>query len=186
MFVDSNPQISLGLGFCQIIIIFCYFYNMTEQEIFEKLKDALDGKYLITDFGGTKVENIEQYLRAIKMERDLEKAIEQEVADTSRTNREFIHYLNEFAIGNTQYILEAFDTNEYNKFKGYRKVKKIVKDNKMFLQFEVDGTKLTADWQPNDNYGVWQTCGYCGDDYSGYLLFPTYIHDEYFCLEYKC
>ena len=26
----------------------------------------------------------------------------------------------------------------------------------------------------------------CGDEYSGYLLFPTHNKDEYFLLEYSC
>ena len=56
----------------------------------------------------------------------------------------------------------------------------------MYLEFEVDGSKLTAIWQPGDNYGVWQQCGYEADDYSGYLLFPTYGKNEYFCLKYSC
>lgn len=159
---------------------------MTEQEIFEKLKDALDHQYLLTDFGGTEVTNLEEYLRAIKFERQLESDYENEAIERQRTYQEFIHYLNEFAIGNKDYIIDAFDTNDYNKFKGYVKVEKIIKDNKLYLRFEVDDEKLTADWQPGDNYGVWQTCGWCGDDYSGYLLFPTHNDDEYFCLYYKC
>lgn len=159
---------------------------MTEQEIFEKLKDALDYQYLITDFGGTEVENLDQYLRAIKMERELEKEMDKLWAAKNNTYVEFIHYLNDRAIGNKEYIIEAFDNNEYNMFKGYRTVKPIIKNDKLLLEFEVDGVKLTAEWQPADNYGVWQTCGYCGDDYSGYLLFPTHNTNEYFCLEYKC
>lgn len=159
---------------------------MTEQEIFEKLKDALDQQYLLTDFGGTEVTNLEEYLRAIKFERQLEKDYENESKELQRTYQEFIHYLNEFAIGNKDYIIDAFDNNDYNKFKGYVKVEKIIKDNKLYLRFEVDEMKLTADWQPGDNYGVWQKCGYSGDDYSGYLLFPTHNDDEYFCLEYNC
>lgn len=159
---------------------------MTEQEIFEKLKDALDNQYLLTDFGGTEVTNLEEYLRAIKFERQLEKEYENEVKEHQQTYQEFIHYLNDFAIGNKDYIIDAFDNNDYNKFKGYVKVEKIIKDNKLYLRFEVDDVKLTADWQPFDNYGVWQKCGYSGDDYSGYLLFPTHNDDEYFCLEYTC
>lgn len=159
---------------------------MTEQEIFETLKDALDHQYLLTDFGGTEVTNLEEYLRAIKFERQLEKDYENEAKELQRTYQEFIHYLNEFAIGNKDYIIEAFDNNYYNKFKGYVKVEKIIKDNKLYLRFEVDDVKLTADWQADDNYGVWQKCGYSGDDYSGYLLFPTHNDDEYFCLEYNC
>ena len=34
---------------------------MSEQEIFEKLKDALNYQYLITDFGDTEVTNLEEY-----------------------------------------------------------------------------------------------------------------------------
>jgi hypothetical protein len=159
---------------------------MTEQEIFEKLKDALDYKYLITEFGATEVTNLEDYIRAIKYERQLEKHYENEVVERHNTYKEFIHYLSEHAIGNKDFIIEAFDNNDFNNFKGYLKVNKIIKDNILYLKFEVDGKKLTAEWLPSDNYGVWQTCGICGDDYSGYLLFPTYTDDEYFCLEYNC
>ena len=159
---------------------------MTEQEIFEKLKDALDHQYLLTDFGGTEVTNLEEYLRAIKFERQLEKDYENEAKELQRTYQEFIHYLNEFAIGNKDYIIEAFDNNEHNQFKGYVKVNKLIVNNKLLLEFEVDDCKLKAEWQAGDNYGVWQTCGICGDDYTGFLLFPTYTDNEYFCLWYKC
>lgn len=37
-----------------------------------------------------------------------------------------------------------------------------------------------------DNYAVWEKCGYCGDDYSGYMLFPTHNKNEYFVLYYNC
>ena len=159
---------------------------MSEQEIFEKLKGALDYDYLCTDWGETEVTNLEDYLHAIKQERDIEKHFDGIECNSLKTYQEFIHYINEYAIGNKNYIIGAFDNNTYNNFKGYIKVNKIVKDNKLYLQFEIDGTKLTADWQPGDNYGVWQKCGNCGDDYYGYLLFPTYKEDEYFCLEYNC
>ena len=159
---------------------------MTEQEIFEKLKDALDYNYLCTDFGGTEVTNLEEYLRAIKQEREFEKSLAEDECNSLKTYQEFIYYLSERAIGNKDYIIEAFNNNEYNKFKGYLKVNKVVKDNKLMLEFEVDEVKLTAEWQTGDNYAVWQTCGYYGDDYSGYLLFPTYNDDEYFCLWFKC
>lgn len=159
---------------------------MTEQEIFEKLKDALDYQYLITDFGSTEVTNLEEYLRAIKQEREYDKQLAEQECDSIKTYREFIHYLNEKSIGNKNYIIEAFDNNVHNQFKGYVKVNKLIVNNKLLLEFEVDDCKLKAEWQEIDNYGVWQTCGICGDDYSGYLLFPTYKDDEYFCLWYTC
>lgn len=156
---------------------------MTEKEIFEKLKEALDHQYLITEFGGKEVTNLEEYVQAIAFERSLEKTMKDELY----TYKEFIRYLNERAIGDTQSIIEAIDVNYYNNFKGYLKVNKVIKDNKILLEFEVDDRKLTAIWQPSDNYGVWQTCGcYIGDEYYGYLLFPTYEENEYFCLEYRC
>ena len=159
---------------------------MSEQEIFEKLQDALNYEYMCTDFGGTEVTNLDEYLRAIKMERSLEKEFDQIAIDTHKTYVEFIHYLAEKAIGNKDYIIECFDGNEHNKFIGYLKTKKNIIDDKLFLEFEVDDCKMKAEWCASDNYAVWQQCGVCGDDYTGYLLFPTYNNDEYFCLWYKC
>ena len=63
---------------------------MSEQEIFEKLKEALDYEYLCTDFGGKEVTNLEEYLYAIKMERSLEKEFDQITIDTQKTYVEFI------------------------------------------------------------------------------------------------
>ena len=84
-------------------------------------------------------------------------------------------------------LIECFDNNLVNSFEGYKKVTKELKDGKLYLIFEdKDGDKLKAEWQASDNYAVWQTCGICGDDYTGFLLFPTYKEDEYFCLWYKC
>ena len=36
-----------------------------------------------------------------------------------------------------------------------------------------------------DHYYVWQTCGYCGDDYSGFLLIPL-NNNRYFKVYYTC
>ena len=63
---------------------------------------------------------------------------------------------------------------------------KMLTNDKLYLKFEVDNTKYKAEWQAVDNYAVWQTCGVCGDDYSGYLLFPTHNDNEYFVLWYQC
>lgn len=159
---------------------------MEKQELFEKLKEALDYNYLISEFGKKEATNIEEYIENIKYERQIEKECNEENRENFNTYKEFIHYLNEEAVGNTNYIIEAFDNNDYNKFIGYLKTTKSIVNNKIFIHFEVDNTKLTAEWQPNDNYAVWQQCGICGDDYSGYLLFPTYNHDKYFCVWYRC
>ena len=159
---------------------------MTEQEIFEKLKEALDYEYLCTDWGDTEVTNLEEYLIAIKQEREIEKSFDAIECDSLKTYKEFIHYLSEKAIGNKNYIIEAFDNNMHNQFIGYVKVNKLIVNNKLLLEFVVDDCKMKAEWQAGDNYGVWQTCGMCDDEYSGYLLFPTHTDNEYFCLWYQC
>ena len=159
---------------------------MTEQEIFERLKEALGYAYMRNEFDEEEASNLEEYLQNIKIGRDMDSEIEEYDTIQAKTYQEFIHYLSDRAIGDTDEIIVAFDSNMYNEFKGYVKANKVIKDNALYLEFEVDGNKLTAIWQPGDNYGVWQQCGYCGDDYSGYLLFPTYSKDEYFCLRYSC
>lgn len=163
---------------------------MTEQEIFEKLKEALDYEYMYDRwyYGDEQkeVDNLEDYLRIIKQERALEKDFEDAEVERLNTCREFIHYLHDKAIGNKDSLIECFDDNDVNIFMGYKSVTKMLIDGKLYLEFEVDGTKIKAEWQVSDNYAVWQTCGYSGDDYSGYLLFPTYKDNEYFVLWYKC
>ena len=120
-------------------------------------------------------------------EREFEKSVAEDECNTLKTYQEFIHYLYDHAIGDIKPLIECFDTNLVNSFQGYKKVTKELVNGKLYLIFEdKDGDKLKAEWQPSDNYAVWQTCGICGDDYTGFLLFPTYKDDEYFCLWYKC
>ena len=162
---------------------------MTEHEIFEKLKEALDYNYMYDSFAFVEeqkeVNNIEDYLRIIKQGRELEKEFEDDELNRFNTYKEFIHYLHDKAIGNKDSLIECFDDNDVNIFIGYKVVTKILIDGKLYLEFEVDDTKFKAEWQASDNYAVWQTCGACGDDYTGYLLFPTYKDNEYFVLWYK-
>ena len=162
---------------------------MTEHEIFEKLKEALDYNYMYDSFAfgeeQKEVNNIEDYLRIIKQGRELEKEFEDAELNRFNTYKEFIHYLHNKAIGNKDSLIECFDDNDVNIFIGYKVVTKILIDGKLYLEFEVNDTKFKAEWQASDNYAVWQTCGSCGDDYSGYLLFPTYKDNEYFVLWYK-
>lgn len=158
---------------------------MNEQEIFEKLKEVLDYQYLQTDFGETEVDNLEDYLRAIKIEREIEKDFEDDELNKLNTYKEFIHYLRDRAIGNKDSLIECFDDNSINIFIGYKPVTKKLIDGNLYLEFKIDDTKFKAEWQADNNYAVWQTCGICGDDYSGYLLFPTYKDNEYFVLWYQ-
>ena len=100
---------------------------MTEQEIFEALKDdVLDNDYLVTDFDSTEVPNLQEYLYAIKTERDFEKQVKKEEEKQYNTYKEFIKYLDHRAIGNEDFIIEAVANNDFNLFKGYCKVIKIM------------------------------------------------------------
>lgn len=163
---------------------------MTEHEIFEKLKEALDHNYmydsLVYSEDRKEVDNLEDYLRIIKQEREIEKDFEDAELKRLNTYKEFIHYLHNEAIGNKDSLIECFEGNSVNIIIGYKPVTKMLIDGKLYLEFEVDGTKYKAEWQASDNYAVWQTCGMRGDDYSGYLLFPTYKDNEYFVLWYQC
>ena len=162
---------------------------MTEHEIFEKLKEALDYNYMcdIFAFGEEQkeVNNLEDYLRMIKRGREIEKELEDADLNRLNTYKEFIHYLHDKAIGDKDSLIECFGNNDVNIFIGYKPATKIIIDGKLYLECEVDDTKIKAEWQASDNYAVWQTCGVCGDDYSGYLLFPTHKDNEYFVLWYK-
>lgn len=132
------------------------------------------------------VDNLEDYLRIIKQERALEKDLDEAEMNRLNTYQEFINYLADKAIGNTEYIIKEFNNCTYVHFEGYKQVTKEIIDNELYLVFQVKETKFKARWQASDNYAVWKTCGISGDDYSGYMLFPTYKEDEYFCLSYQC
>ena len=163
---------------------------MTEHEIFEKLKEALDYNYMYDslecDEERKEVDNLEDYLRIIKQEREIEKDFKDDELNRLNTYKEFIHYLHDKAIGNLDSIIECFEDNRVNIFIGYKSVTKMLIDGKLYLKFEVNDTKYKAKWDAINNYAEWQTCGACGDDYSGYLLFPTYKDNEYFVLWYQC
>ena len=162
---------------------------MTEHEIFEKLKEALDYNYMYDSFAfgeeEKEVNNLENYLRMIKQGREIEKELEDAELIRLNTYKEFIHYLHDKAIGNKDSLIECFCNNYVNIFLGYKPATKKQIDGKLYLECEVDDTKIKAEWRASVNYAVWQTCGVCGDDYSGYLLFPTHKDDEYFVLWYK-
>lgn len=163
---------------------------MNEQEILKKLKEALNYAYMYDSWDWSddtkEVDNLEDYLRLIKQERALEKDLADAEMNRLNTYQEFINYLADKAIGNTEYIIEEFNNCTYMNFEGYKEVTKDVKDNDLYLTFQIGESKFKAKWQAGDNYAVWQTCGYTGDDYSGYMLFPTHNDDGYFCVNYHC
>lgn len=84
---------------------------MTEHEIFEKLKEALDYNYMYDSFAFVEeqkeVNNIEDYLRIIKQGRELEKEFEDDELNRFNTYKEFIHYLHDKAIGNKDSLMSV-------------------------------------------------------------------------------
>ena len=133
----------------------------------------------------------------MKIEEELERLQEQHeddrlwiesMSDEIKFYRALIDYLAERAIGDKSQVIEAVAGNDHNWLIGYVKVEKSLNSmQQLILKFNIEGDecKYLAEWQPSDNYACYQTCGY-GDDYSGFLLFPTYKDDEYFCIGYTC
>lgn len=100
----------------------------------------------------------------------------------------FWDYINDEAIGDKQRIIDAVCNSSHNELIGYVEVTKSINDKQeIIIEFADDrGDKHKAEWQPSDNYACWQTGGMMGDDYTGYLLFPTYKDNRYFCIWYSC
>lgn len=153
---------------------------MKEEEIFEKLKEALDYKYLFHYLEDREITNLEDYIENIKICRELEKIPNENLADELEANSEFIEYLNQQAIGDIRPLIECVD-NFYVKFEGYKQVTKEIVNGELFLKFENRGISYQAEWQANDNYACHQIC-----NSSGYFLFPTHNDNKYFCLYFKC
>lgn len=159
---------------------------MTQDEIFNKLKEALNYEYLSDCLTDSEITNVEDYLENIRNCRELEREPNERCTDEFNTYREFIKYLSEEAIGNIKELIDCFNENSCNIFQGYKEVTKELINRELFITFENKGIKYKAKWQAVDNYASWQKCGYSGDDYSGYLLFPTHNDNKYFCLWFEC
>lgn len=107
--------------------------------------------------------------------------------DELKFYKSFVDYLGYHAIGDIRPIIDAVNDNSNNEFVGYVTVEKEIQNNQIILKFKIeDGDVIEAVWQPSDNYAVHQRTGCCGDDYYGYLLYPTNKENEYFCQYYSC
>lgn len=159
---------------------------MTNEEILTKLKENLDENYSFEEFTGKEINNLESFINNAKDVSNMNSLYRNEMLDNLNAYTEFIKYLAEEAIGDIKPLIECFYGNDSNRFIGYLETNKEIHENKIYLLFNIDNINYKAEWQPSDNYAVWQTCGVCGDDYSGYLLFPTYNQNKYFCISYTC
>lgn len=132
-------------------------------------------------------EELQNKIAELEEQHEEDRLFVEEAEKLLKFHRSFIEYLHNKAIGDKNGIIEAVYGNDLNCFEGYVKVTKTIENGKIMLEFELErGGKYKAEWQPSDNYACWQTCGIMGDDYSGFLLFPTYKEDEYFCMYYQC
>ena len=172
---------------------------MTKEQILEK---ATDYGYMVAGGSLERCAISQAYLDggnfvydALMAENNIDKALDvitnECASKTIKANHEFINYLANEAIGDIKSIIECYTSNESNEFIGYVTVHKYVSSNqKLMIEFDVteNNYEMTykAEWQPYDNYAVYQTVGCYGDDYSGYLLFPTHKDNRYFCLKYTC
>jgi len=133
------------------------------------------------------IEELQNKIAELEEQHESDMLYVEEANNLLKFHRAFITYLNDKAIGDKNHIIEAVANNGLNCFEGYVKVMKSIENEKIMLEFELErGGKYKAEWQPSDNYACWQTCGIMGDDYSGFLLFPTYKENEYFCMYYRC
>lgn len=78
-------------------------------------------------------------------------------------------------------IVEVYNVDEkINGYNSYQCVRiKDDSDNKLYM------VQPNSDIKGVTHNCVWQTTGYLGDDYSGYLLFPL-SNGKYFKIEYTC
>ena len=124
----------------------------------------------------------------LKRQHEKDKLLLESADADNKFLEEFFDYLYGHAIGDKSKIIEAIEGNDHNWLIGYVKAEKSLNSmQRLILEFEPckgEG-KYRAEWQPSDNYACWQKCMF-DDDYEGFLLFPTYKDDEYFCIGYSC
>ena len=128
------------------------------------------------------------HLRKLEQEHIMDEMWMQDLNDQIIFDKEFFKYISEEAVGDKNTIIDTVSDNTHKWFDSYVEVtKRIGKNQELLIDFTTKcGQKLTAEWQPSENYACWQTCGMTGDDYSGYLLFQTHKDDRYFCMQYQC
>ena len=160
----------------------CYNYEEASEEEMAEGQRIAEGEDI-------KIEDCVGFLKAQSEEQHEEDEMWMDVVQReNKFWKAFWDYINDEAIGDKQRIIDAVCNNEHNDLIGYVEVTKSINDKQeIIIEFADDrGDKHKAEWQPSDNYACWHTCGMAGDDYTGYLLFPTYKENRYFCIWYSC
>lgn len=155
-----------------------------EEKKFTPLED------IIVNYFGTDItpDKLDDLLNEMCITQTLYNCAQLENKTAVQFYKNFLNYLNERASGPMENIIEAVDNNQTNEFIGYLDVERIKDETGDLVQikFKHNDSIITADFQLEDNYAVHQWTGYCGDDYSGYLLYPTTDPDIWFCQTYSC
>lgn len=102
----------------------------------------------------------------------------------------YFAFLEDHETYQTEGVFEIEETDR--KENGYEKHKhcsvKNWSDGRLFIHHETTVETLEGDseYEGEDiEYWVWQTCGYLGDDFSGYLLVPL-NNGKYWMTSYSC
>lgn len=147
------------------------FYD--DSKIEEFIKEAYD-EYV----------NLEQSYAKMAME-NLDDLYEQQKNKELEFYRKFIDFLAYNCTTDTDFALELIAGNEYNEYIGDLQGEWVIKNNKPHISIEIEGCKLTVEWNTWNNCGVWQQdVGISGDSYQGYFLFPK-GSNKYFVVKFK-
>lgn len=164
--------------------------NLTDHQkkIISDLSDNPNSFFIEIEMGLGKEETAknfnEDYRRLMEKERKAEKKLKN---DFKKKLRGLINvtglykWLDENDGWSPLDIVEIKLTDE--KSSGYASYQhaRIVNDQGKYLYMKTDCDEIRG----IDHYYVWQTVGFCGDDYSGYLLFPL-KNGKYFKANYSC
>lgn len=155
-----------------------------EEKKFTPLED------IIVNYFGVDVtpEKLDSILEDLIMFKTMYKCSQEENESDVHFYKSFLEYLCDRVSGPTENIIEAVVNNQTNEFIGYLNVERIKDEigDLAQVKFKINDSTITADYQHSDNYAVHQWTGYLGDDYSGYLLYPTTDPDVWFCQKYSC
>lgn len=173
--------------------LFCDNPSMSAKNIakrwFKSLNDEKDDKPI--DLLTTAEYQGDDELEKLKAENAEYRLWQDDMMSDLKSWKDLFHYLNDDCVGSKDSIIEQLSDMSHWKVLGKVTVERRINERgRLLLAFDIPDAKICprriAEWQASSNYGVWQTCGMAGDDYSGYLLLPTYKDCEYLCVWYAC
>lgn len=102
----------------------------------------------------------------------------------SDSNREFIkEMIRDCEASHIGYVrVQKVETTLYHEYPSNEYFKIIPQEGLDERIFKLSFVKFG---ESNDHWLVWQTCGYSGDDYSGFMMFPM-RDGTYWLVDYSC